>query len=129
MSGIDLRALARDNPTIALAKSQVEFIRSVAKFLREMRVNRGLSQARMAKLLGVSQPRIAQIESGKPGDAASLEQIAGYAYCCDISLIPASMAHFNKGVALGGEPTVVHEDLVSRFGAAAELAEGVLNFV
>ncbi len=103
MSGIDLQALARDNPTIALAMAQVEFIRSVAKFLREMRVNRGLSQASMAKLLGVSQPRIAQIESGKPGNAASLEQIAGYAYHCDdqFSLIAASKALVNKGVTLG----------------------------
>ncbi len=79
----NLDRLAKSNPAVTVAKSQLQFIRDVAKKLREMREEKQLSQARMADLLGVSQPRIAQLESGRPGDAPSLEQIAAYAYYCD----------------------------------------------
>ena len=82
MSGPDIEALSREDPRIALAVAQVEFINAVASQLREMRKSANLQQARMAELLGVSQPRIAQIESGKPGDAPSVEQIAAYAHFC-----------------------------------------------
>jgi transcriptional regulator with XRE-family HTH domain len=82
MVGLDLEVLTRENVTVAVAKAQVEFIRSIGTRLRELREECHFSQTDMAKRLGVTQPRIAQLESGRPGDAPSMEQIAAYAYYC-----------------------------------------------
>jgi transcriptional regulator with XRE-family HTH domain len=89
MSGPDIDALSHESPRIALAIAQVEFLNAVASRLREMRKSASLQQAAMAELLGVSQPRIAQIESGKPGDAPSVEQIAAYAHFCGKTFVLA----------------------------------------
>jgi transcriptional regulator with XRE-family HTH domain len=86
MTGLDLDSLAQDHPAIASATAQVRFIHEVAKLLREMREEVGISQTEMALHLGVTQPRISQIESGKPGNPASLDQIAAYAFHCGVSL-------------------------------------------
>ena len=86
MPGPDMEKFAEESSTIALAKCQVEFVHLVAQSLREMRRQQSISQAAMAKHLGVSQARIAQIESGRPGDEPSLAQIAAYAFVCDLPI-------------------------------------------
>jgi transcriptional regulator with XRE-family HTH domain len=83
MTDSDLDLYARDNPVIRLGLAQVDFINEVASQLRTLREQAGLTQKQMGQLVGVSQPRIAQIESGKPDAAASLEQIAAYAFHCE----------------------------------------------
>jgi transcriptional regulator with XRE-family HTH domain len=80
MAGLDLEELGRQNPVVACATAVVKVVNAVAKLLREFRAISGLSQAEMAAKLDVSQPRIAQLESGKPGNAPSLEQVAEYAF-------------------------------------------------
>jgi transcriptional regulator with XRE-family HTH domain len=80
MSGFDLTDLAKSNPAVARAKAVVDVVNQAAGVLRNWRSKHGLSQAAMAEKLGVSQPRIAQLESGKPGNSPSLEQIAEYAH-------------------------------------------------
>jgi transcriptional regulator with XRE-family HTH domain len=80
MTGLDLEELGRQNPVIACATAVVKVVNAVAKLLREFRAKSGLSQAEMAAKLDVSQPRIAQLESGKPGNVPSLEQVAEYAF-------------------------------------------------
>jgi transcriptional regulator with XRE-family HTH domain len=87
MSGIDLKKLAQDDPEIARGKAVVDLTNEVARLLRKMRLHRDLSQAEMADALRVSQARIAQLESGKPGNAPSVEQIAEYAFRCGRSFI------------------------------------------
>lgn len=74
------------NAAIDRATAVVEFGNEVARLLRTFRTESGLSQAEMAKRLGVTQPRIAQLESGKPGNLPSLEQLAEYAFHCGRSL-------------------------------------------
>ncbi len=80
MIGSDLKKLAKDNPAIARATATVNVINQAANLLRRFRIDSNQSQTEMADKLGVSQPRIAQLESGKPGSAPSLEQIADYAH-------------------------------------------------
>jgi transcriptional regulator with XRE-family HTH domain len=112
MTGIDLEQLGKSEPAIALAAAIVKFGNQVASLLRSFRAEKKLSQMQMAELLGVSQPRIAQLESGKPGNAPSLEQLAEYAFhagkavtVCDSSQLAAreeqlaSMEEKNKALA------------------------------
>lgn len=80
MSGFDLTDLTKSNPAVARAKAVVDVVNQAAGVLRGWRTKHGLSQAAMAEKLDVSQPRIAQLESGKPGNSPSLEQIAEYAH-------------------------------------------------
>lgn len=80
MTGNSLNDLVKSNPTVARANSIVNLINQAAALLRSFRANSGISQTEMAEKLGVSQPRIAQLESGKPDSVPSLEQIAEYAF-------------------------------------------------
>jgi transcriptional regulator with XRE-family HTH domain len=80
MAGIDLKELGKKKPAIARARAIVDAVNSGAKAMRDFRTKSGLSQAGMAKKIGLTQPRIAQLESGKPGNAPSLEQLADTAF-------------------------------------------------
>jgi transcriptional regulator with XRE-family HTH domain len=82
MSVVDLKALKERNPNIARAAAVVALQNGAAALLRQFRSDSGLSQAALAEKLGVSQPRIAQLESGKPDNAPSLEQMADFAFQC-----------------------------------------------
>jgi transcriptional regulator with XRE-family HTH domain len=86
MPGIDLDLLAREYPNVAVAQRQVELINQVASVLRAMRKYARLTQADLAVALDVKQPRIAQIESGRPADAPSLHQIAAFAARCGFDI-------------------------------------------
>jgi transcriptional regulator with XRE-family HTH domain len=104
MTGIDLEKLAKSDPAVALATAIVKLINQAASLLRSFRTEKGLSQTEMANLLGLSQPRIAQLESGKPGNAPSLEQLAEYAFhagkvltVCDLSQL-ADMEEKHKAL-------------------------------
>src|SRR5262245_35494169 len=85
MSG-SIDELVNENPRVARAKAVVELINQAATLLRDFRKERGLTQDEMATKLGISQPRVAQLESGKPGNAPSLEQLAEFAFHCGYSL-------------------------------------------
>jgi transcriptional regulator with XRE-family HTH domain len=80
MTGLDLKELGKRNPAVALATAVVVAVNRAAALLRGFRSKSGLSQADMAGKLGITQPRIAQLESGKPGNAPSIEQLAEYAF-------------------------------------------------
>jgi transcriptional regulator with XRE-family HTH domain len=86
ISGIDLEKLGNEIPRIASAGAVVELGNQVANLLKRLRIESEFSQADMAAKLGVSQPRIAQLESGKPDNLPSLEQIAEYAFYCGRSV-------------------------------------------
>jgi transcriptional regulator with XRE-family HTH domain len=117
MTGLDLEKLAKSDPTVALASGIVKFVNQVAALMRGFRAQTEMSQARMAELMGVSQPRIAQLESGKPGNAPSLEQLAEYAFhtgkvlsICDSAQL-AAMGQEHQTLALKAQAyeTRLHE--------------------
>jgi transcriptional regulator with XRE-family HTH domain len=87
MTGIDLKELGKKNPKLARARAIVAAVNSGAKAMRDFRKKSGYSQAQMAAKLGVTQPRIAQLESGKPGNAPSLEQLADAAFLAGTELL------------------------------------------
>lgn len=78
-----LNELARSDPAHSGADATYRFVGSVATALRSLRRRRGLSQAQLARRLGVSQGRISQIESGLVDHAPSLEMIAKFAAVCE----------------------------------------------
>jgi transcriptional regulator with XRE-family HTH domain len=86
MAGVNLKALAAENPAIAVAVEQVKFIHEAAKLLRDFREAAQLSTMQVAESIGVTTTRIQEIESGKPGCAPSLAEIAGIANCCGVEV-------------------------------------------
>jgi transcriptional regulator with XRE-family HTH domain len=81
MSGaLDDGKPAENDQIVALAGSIVRIVNEAAGLLRRFRLEKGLSQAEMASRMELSQPRVAQLESGKPGNAPSLEQLAEFAF-------------------------------------------------
>jgi transcriptional regulator with XRE-family HTH domain len=86
MAGINLKALAAENPAIAVAVGQVEFVREAAKLLHDAREDAELSTTQLAESIGVSTARIEEIESGKPNCAPSLVEIAGIAHRCGVKV-------------------------------------------
>lgn len=60
-----LASVRRDNPRIAQAQAELGSKLTVARNLLRLRVGAGLSQAELAQRIGMSQPRIAQIEAAR----------------------------------------------------------------
>ena len=86
MARVNLKALAAENPAIAVAVEQVEFIHEAAKLLRDVREAAQLSTTQVAESIGVTTTRTQEIESGKPSCAPSLAEIAGIANCCGVKV-------------------------------------------
>jgi transcriptional regulator with XRE-family HTH domain len=99
MPGIDLDLLASEYPNVAVARRQVDVIVQVSKILRTMRKASNLSQADIAAALEVKQPRIAQIESGRPADAPSLNQIVAFALRCGFEINIEARPATSSGMA------------------------------
>src|SRR6267378_8713519 len=82
---------------LGLSKDEVAFVEiklALARCLREIRIKRKLSQARVAELVGSSQSRVAKMESGDPS--------------VSVDLLLRSI------LAIGGSPTIVVRALASR---------------
>ena len=118
MTGIDLKELEKKNPKIARARAIVAAVNSGAKAMRDFRKKSGLSQAQMAAKLGVTQPRIAQLESGKPGNAPSLEQLADAAFLAGSELLVGDRSQI-------GEPPEHQAVLEKARSRARQLVERV----
>ncbi len=82
----DIGALLDSDPQARAAWLEVDAARNAARLMREARQRRGLSQAAVAKALGVSQARISQVESGKIEDIPPLEFLARYIDACGDTL-------------------------------------------
>lgn len=48
----------------------------VGEMVKEVRMRRGLTQAEFAELLGISQPRVSQMEERRSGTVGMLERVA-----------------------------------------------------
>jgi len=60
---------------LGLSKQEAAFVEmklALARFLRQVRMRRNLSQARVATLVGSSQSRVAKMESGDPSVSVDL---------------------------------------------------------
>jgi DNA-binding XRE family transcriptional regulator len=57
-----------ENPVLAEAALRQEFATVSSVLIRRSREAAGLTQAELARKVGVSQPRVAQLESGSPDD-------------------------------------------------------------
>jgi predicted XRE-type DNA-binding protein len=60
---------------LGLSKEEAAFVEmklALARFLRQVRIRRNLSQHRVATLLGSSQSRVAKMESGDPSVSVDL---------------------------------------------------------
>jgi len=60
---------------LGLSKQEAAFVEmklALARFLRQVRIRRNLSQARVAMLVGSSQSRVAKMESGDPSVSIDL---------------------------------------------------------
>jgi DNA-binding XRE family transcriptional regulator len=60
---------------LGLSKQEAAFVEmklALARFLRQVRIRRNLSQTRVATLLGSSQSRVAKMESGDPSVSVDL---------------------------------------------------------
>ena len=60
---------------LGLSKEEAAFVEmklALARCLRELRIKRRLSQARVAELVGSSQSRVAKMESGDPSVSVDL---------------------------------------------------------
>jgi DNA-binding XRE family transcriptional regulator len=60
---------------LGLSKQEAAFVEmklALARFLRQIRIRRNLSQTRVATLVGSSQSRVAKMESGDPSVSVDL---------------------------------------------------------
>jgi transcriptional regulator with XRE-family HTH domain len=94
-----IEELRESRPEYDEAHAIVELVRSVGDTLERMRKRKGLSQAEMATLLGVTPGRVSQLESGTVRNAPSLSVLAQYARHCgeQIVIAPASEREMPAG--------------------------------
>ncbi|MDE2362588.1 MAG: helix-turn-helix domain-containing protein [Hyphomicrobiales bacterium] len=81
-SGDWFETLLSESDRVRRAQATVELVNEAAGFMRRARERAGLKQAQLAQMMGVTQARIAQLESGKPGNAPALAHIADYMFFC-----------------------------------------------
>lgn len=75
--------LVRTDERFAGNRLAFSLLQDVVAGLKRMRQRAGLNQTEMAKVLGITQGRVSQIESGLADHAPSLEMIARYAAVCE----------------------------------------------
>lgn len=73
---------ARKKPHLKLAFARVEGARRMAETLAAVRREARLTQKQLGKLLGVSQARISQVESGLLDHAPSIDFACAFAAAC-----------------------------------------------
>ncbi|HEY1560194.1 MAG TPA: helix-turn-helix transcriptional regulator [Caulobacteraceae bacterium] len=82
----ELESLVEEGGSFAARVAAVEFVRSVAGLLKNMRERAGFTQRELGRMIGLSQGRISQLESGLMDYAPNLETVALYANACDESV-------------------------------------------
>jgi len=95
LSDAPLSALATDintDPKARAAWIEVAAARMAARLLRDARERKGLSQAAVARALGVSQARISQVESGRVDDIPPLDLMMRFIDACGDELRLATAA-------------------------------------
>jgi len=77
-----LNELAMQDPEYGPTAAVFDTVQAVCAGLKRMRLRRGFGQGELGRILGVSQGRISQIESGLVDHAPSLDMVARYAAVC-----------------------------------------------
>lgn len=77
--------LFRDDPSFRKSYRAALFAQEAARFVREMRKRKGLKQSELAKLLGVTQPRISRLEKASDGDGPSYAMVRRVAEVCGVA--------------------------------------------
>lgn len=108
-----LESLAREHGGFAADVAAAEFVRTAARALKAMRERAGLTQSRLGEMIGLTQGRVSQLESGLMDDAPNLETIALYADACGESV----------RLEASGEPRVEADPELSRY-AVLEVEKG-----
>jgi HTH-type transcriptional regulator / antitoxin HipB len=83
--------------------------------IKQARTLRRMSQAELAKVLGVSQPRISEIERGSTGVAAGLILRILHALDFTLAIMPADTAEGGPRLAMG-QPEFVDLDAIANTG-------------
>jgi transcriptional regulator with XRE-family HTH domain len=99
-----------------IADAAASLERRVAATIADMRGRRGLGQAELAALLGVPAERIARLESGEAGDAASIALLAEIAHRLDFHVTLG--LHDRQQPALTGSEDQAREALGDLTAAA-----------
>ncbi len=73
--------IAAATPDFAMLARRAEDIFAFCRRLRDLRIAKGLSQAQLAAALGISQPRISEIEGGGP-QGPTIDLVMRYARAC-----------------------------------------------
>ena len=79
---LDVRTRARRDPQMRIAVQTVEAINRAAELVRTLRRSKNLTQKELGTMLGVSQARISQIESGSVENSPSIEVLSDIAGRC-----------------------------------------------
>lgn len=98
---------------------EVSAARMAASLLRAARMRHELSQMEMAQLLGVSQARISQVESGRVEDIPSLELISRFLDACGERLVLSSESSMHQTVATAPIPI----EATAQIAEDAEIAQ------
>ncbi len=98
-------AIAQEVPGLAQVEKELGSRLVVARNVIQMRIQRGFTQQRLAQELGVSQPRIAQIESASANlQIDTLDRLAAV-----FSVEPARLLQADKpGAGWRGESSAEH---------------------
>ena len=89
---------------------EVAAARMAANLLRTVRMRHDLNQQDMAELLGVSQARISQVESGRVEDIPSLELIYRFLDACGERLVLSSESSMYQTVEAPIKATVQNQE-------------------
>lgn len=115
--------VAKD-PKMDAALAVVDVARAAGELLRKWRKSAELTQPELATRLGVTQPRISQVESGRAQDTPPVEFMARYAHACGDRLELVSRAWLmNLAQELDDARTQLEE--ANRKLAAAQAASGI----
>lgn len=77
-----LLGMAAEDPRYAEAMTALRAAEDSAKLLRSLRERAGKSQKEVAAMLGVSQARISQVESGSPQYTPAIDFVYRFADAC-----------------------------------------------
>jgi transcriptional regulator with XRE-family HTH domain len=98
-----LESLAWEHGGFAADVAAAEFVRTAARSLKAMRERADLTQSQLGEMIGLTQGRVSQLESGLMDHAPNLETIALYADACGESV----------RLEASGEPQVEADPMLS----------------
>ena len=119
----------KGRPEFRFAFPVAEVARNAGAALRRLREASGKKQGDIAKELGLSQPRMSQIESGTVEHLPSLALMAKYAEVCDDAICVLPKSEYDALLAAAAEgrvpPTV--KEAVDKLSADTARLEAVRN--